>query len=65
MKTFSHHHREWGADHRESNQVQNMNFTLEIQNRKVEGFITYSIDQQIFMFKTIIGHKKTRNHQSW
>ena len=26
-------------------------FQIEIENRKVEGFITYSTDQQIFKFK--------------
>ena len=39
------------------NRVQSTNFTLEIQNQKVEGLINYSIDQQIFKFKVIIGHK--------
>ena len=29
----------------------NTTFQIEIENRKVEGLITYSTDQQIFKFK--------------
>ena len=32
-------------------------FTVAIQDEEVYGLITYSIDQQIFKFKAIIGHK--------
>ena len=39
-------------------QVLSNNLILEIQNRKVEGLIAYSIDHQIFNFKPILGHKK-------
>ena len=34
------------------------NFTLVIQNRKVTGLITYSINQQIFKFKATTGPKQ-------
>ena len=34
------------------------NFTVEIQNPKVEELITYSLDQQIFKFKVTNGHKE-------
>ena len=33
------------------NGEQNSNLTIEIENRKVEGLITYSLDQQIFKLK--------------
>ena len=38
------------------NRVQSTNFILESKT-KVEGLITYSIDQKLFKFKVIIGHK--------
>ena len=43
------------------NRAQSTNFILEIQNIKVEVLITYSIDQQIFKFKT---QRPPNNHQS-
>ena len=36
-------------------------FQMEIENRKVEGLITYSIDQQIFIFKVSSGN----NQELW
>ena len=41
---------------KKGNRVQTTNFTIEIQNQKLEGLICYSIDQQIFKFKAIVGH---------
>ena len=34
---------------------------MEIENRKVEGLITYSTDQQIFKFKVNSGN----NYELW
>ena len=36
-------------------------FQIEIENRKVEGLITYSTDQQIFKFNLNSGN----NHELW
>ena len=36
-------------------------FQIEIENRKVEGLITYSTDQQIFIFQVNSGN----NHELW
>ena len=33
-------------------------FQIEIENRKVEGLITYSTDQQIFKFKVNSGNNQ-------
>ena len=41
------------------NMLLTINFTVEIQNQKVEGLITYSLDQQIFKFKVTNEHKET------
>ena len=43
---------------KKGDRVLSTNFTPENQNQKIEGLITYSIDQQIFKFKAIIGHQK-------
>ena len=40
------------------NKLLTTNYTVEIQNQKVEGLITYSLDQQIFKFKVANGHKE-------
>ena len=37
--------------------VQSINFILGIENQKVECIIAYSIDQQTFEFRAIIGHE--------
>ena len=37
------------------NKVLSTNLPIEIENRKVEGLITYSLDQQIFKFKVNSG----------
>ena len=36
------------------------NFTVEIKNWKVEGLLTYSLDQQVFKFKVTNGHKESQ-----
>ena len=38
-----------------------MKFQIEIENRKVEGLITYSTDQQIFKFKV----NSANNQEMW
>ena len=43
------------------NKVLTTNITVEIQNQKVEGFITYSSYQQIFKFKVTTGHTEPQN----
>ena len=58
MKTFSlslPENEEWITE--KCNRVQNINLKQDIENQKVEGFITYSIDQQILKFRAIIGHE--------
>ena len=47
----------WEQITKKGNKVLTTNFTLEIQNRKIEELITYSIDQQEFKFKAIIEHE--------
>ena len=42
------------------NKLLSINFTVEIENRKVQGPITYSLHQQIFKFKVNDGHKESQ-----
>ena len=45
----------------QENKLLSTNFTVKIENRKVEGIITYSLDQQKFKFKgNNNGHKKSK-----
>ena len=44
---------EWTTE--KGNRVQNITFIPDIINQKVEVLITYSVDQQIFKFRAIIG----------
>ena len=53
MKKFLTTTREWEADYNERQQSSKH----QLHTRKVEGLITYSIDQQIIKFKAIIGHR--------
>ena len=43
------------------NKLLTTNFEVKVENQKVEGFITYSPDQQIFKFKVISGS----NQEVW
>ena len=43
------------------NKLLSTNFEVKVENRKVEGLITYSTDQQIFKFKVISG----ANQEVW
>ena len=38
-------------ENRKQDKLLTTTFQIEIENRKVEGLITYSTDQQIFKFK--------------
>ena len=40
------------------NKLLTINFQVEIENRKVEGLITYSCEQQIFKFKVDSGNNQ-------
>ena len=40
------------------NKLLTTNFQVEIENRKVEGLITYSCEQQIFKFKVDSGNNQ-------
>ena len=51
------HKREWGARNWKTGQTPTT-FQIEIENRKVEGLITYSTDQQIFKLKVNSGNNK-------
>ena len=44
----------------QENKLLSTNFTVEIQNRKVEELIIYSLDEQIFKFKVTNGHKESQ-----
>ena len=51
MICLSHHQKRIGEQiTKKGHRVLRTNFTLEIQNQKVEGLITYSTEQQIFKF---------------
>ena len=41
------------------------NLTVESQNRKVEGPITYSLDVQIFKFKVMNGHEEPQEPSNY
>ena len=44
-------HKKWGASKWKTGQTLTTTFQIEIENRKVEGLIPYSTDQQIFKFE--------------
>ena len=44
----------------QDNKLVSTNFTVETQNQKVEGLITYSFDQHISKFKVCNGHKESQ-----
>ena len=44
-----------GKQTKQEEKLLTTNFDVKVKNRKVEGLITYSIDQQIFKFKVNSG----------
>ena len=45
----------WEQNNAKEEELLTTNFEMQIENRKVEGFITYSTDQQIFKFNVKSG----------
>ena len=44
-----------GEQNKQEEELLTTNFEVRVENRKVEGLITYSTDQQIFKFKVFSG----------
>ena len=51
MQTYENN----GEQHKQEDKLLTTNFEVKVKNRKVEGLITYSTDQQIFKFKVNSG----------
>ena len=51
MQTYENN----GEQNKQEEKLLTTNFEVKVKNRKVEGFITYSTDQQIFKFKVNSG----------
>ena len=51
MQTYENN----GEQHKQEEKFLTTNFEVKVKNRKVEGLITYSTDQQIFKFKVNSG----------
>ena len=51
MQTYENN----GEQNEQENKLLTTNFEVKVENRKVEGLITYSTDQQIFKFKVNSG----------
>ena len=51
MQTYGNN----GEQNKQENKLLPTNFEVKAKNRKVEGLITYSTDQQIFKFKVNSG----------
>ena len=49
MQTYGNN----GEQNKQENKLLTTNFELKVENRKVEGLITYSTDQQIFKLKEL------------
>ena len=45
----------WKQNNEQDNKLLTTNFEVKVENRKVEGLITYLTDQQIFKFKISSG----------
>ena len=57
MQTYENN----GEQNKQENKLLTTNFEVKVENRKVEGLITYSTDQQIFKFKVNSGN----NQELW
>ena len=52
------HQKNGEQNNKQDNKLLTTNFEVEVENRKVEGLITYSTDQQLFQLEVISGSNK-------
>ena len=55
------HQKNGEQNNKQDNKLLATNFEVEVENRKVEGLITYSTDQQLFKLEVISGS----NQEVW